>query len=534
MAEQQAHDECEPAAPVKRQAPESAERNRARGSGSTRIGALQAKLRVGSTTDPAEADAERVATEVVGNIRRKAAGDPVLTAPVATRIRRRATASGAEGGGLDPEFEARLAGARSGGAPLPTNVARTMGAAFGTNFDHVRIHTDRNATQLSREINARASTLGSDVFFDSHEYAPETSGGQHLLAHELAHTVQQAPAVARHIRRAAGEEEEPSPAEATEEAEVIEEEAPEEEAEEEGPDDGTPAIQISIGTVEPEQAPEAIGAGAGREDRGSARRRPDATSRRSGRGSTQIIPVFDLSTSVSQRALSQGSSGDRADAVNAKNVNLSTTTTGGAATSAFGAMTPRYSMSGVGASYKKGKVVVAGTLNGSYSWGTNAGGKIDVPSPTDPVVTAANYKQIVADLTPALEEKSWRAPRSQYWSKAICERHEQYHAKDETKWAKSKVLGVMRTYFKKNPIDIEEDEREDASAIKTKVDDALVHALRAIDAASTNFYTGGKASYCSYTGEVKAFGDGKVPYKSLASGVDKQGKKLEASAKKAK
>jgi hypothetical protein len=63
---------------------------------------------------------------------------------------------------------------------------------FGRNFNQVRVHTDPHAAEVSRALNARAFTVGDDVFFGAGEYRPGNSGGRRLIAHELAHTVQQA------------------------------------------------------------------------------------------------------------------------------------------------------------------------------------------------------------------------------------------------------------------------------------------------------------------------------------------------------
>lgn len=62
---------------------------------------------------------------------------------------------------------------------------------MGADFTKVSIHTDSKAEQLNKQLNARAFTVGNDIYFNSGKYAPETGEGRHLLAHELAHTVQQ-------------------------------------------------------------------------------------------------------------------------------------------------------------------------------------------------------------------------------------------------------------------------------------------------------------------------------------------------------
>jgi hypothetical protein len=62
---------------------------------------------------------------------------------------------------------------------------------FGIDFGDVRIHTDDSAHQSARGFNAHAFTLGNNIAFGRGEYAPQTTRGRHLLAHELAHVVQQ-------------------------------------------------------------------------------------------------------------------------------------------------------------------------------------------------------------------------------------------------------------------------------------------------------------------------------------------------------
>jgi hypothetical protein len=78
-----------------------------------------------------------------------------------------------------------------GGRPLDAGVRERMETGFGSSFSGVRIHADGEAARLSDLVNARAFTHGSDVFFGGGEYAPGTAAGDRLLAHELAHTLQQ-------------------------------------------------------------------------------------------------------------------------------------------------------------------------------------------------------------------------------------------------------------------------------------------------------------------------------------------------------
>lgn len=81
---------------------------------------------------------------------------------------------------------------RGRGQPLDTETRAFMEPRLGHNFADVRIHTDRQATEIAREINARAFTVGSDIVFGTGRYMPTTNEGRRLLAHELTHVIQQA------------------------------------------------------------------------------------------------------------------------------------------------------------------------------------------------------------------------------------------------------------------------------------------------------------------------------------------------------
>jgi hypothetical protein len=66
-----------------------------------------------------------------------------------------------------------------------------MESVFGTSFSNVEVHTDSKAAQLSGGMNARAFTVGNHVAFASGEHKPGTLIGDALMAHELAHVIQQ-------------------------------------------------------------------------------------------------------------------------------------------------------------------------------------------------------------------------------------------------------------------------------------------------------------------------------------------------------
>lgn len=76
---------------------------------------------------------------------------------------------------------------KSEGSPLPPTTSHIMGTRFNYDFSDVRIHTTPNA----RLIDALAYTEGHNIHIAPGHYEPHTEHGQQLLAHELAHVVQQ-------------------------------------------------------------------------------------------------------------------------------------------------------------------------------------------------------------------------------------------------------------------------------------------------------------------------------------------------------
>jgi hypothetical protein len=83
------------------------------------------------------------------------------------------------------------------GSPLPTENRAPMERAFGHDFSAVRIHADRDADVVASNLQAHALTSDHHILFRSGDYRPGTQTGDRLLAHELAHVVQQARGVQR-------------------------------------------------------------------------------------------------------------------------------------------------------------------------------------------------------------------------------------------------------------------------------------------------------------------------------------------------
>ncbi len=80
---------------------------------------------------------------------------------------------------------------RSAGSPLAPVTARVMGARMGQDFSGIRVHADAQAARSASDIAAQAWAAGPHLAFAEGAYAPDTAAGEVLLAHELAHAVQQ-------------------------------------------------------------------------------------------------------------------------------------------------------------------------------------------------------------------------------------------------------------------------------------------------------------------------------------------------------
>lgn len=180
-------------------------------------GFIQAKLTVSQPGDPYEQEADRVADQV---LRKVAATGPALSTQDGESSVQRAedsttsdenapgnplidqintileqdgvqAKSESDGFNVSDGFESELAGTKGAGQPIPGPAKAEMESAFGADFSGVRLHTDSHAVVMSRSVNAHAFTHGNDIYFNQGMFNPSTRAGQHLLAHELTHTIQQ-------------------------------------------------------------------------------------------------------------------------------------------------------------------------------------------------------------------------------------------------------------------------------------------------------------------------------------------------------
>jgi hypothetical protein len=145
-------------------------------------GGLQRKLAVGASHDAFEVEADRVADQVVAG---SAAAGIGVAAP---RIQRIGGGEGAAG----PEAPGSVDEALSApGEPLQADLRRHMESRFRHDFSAVRLHSGGLAAQSARDLGASAYTAGSHIVLGSGAPSLRTPSGQHLLAHELTHVVQQ-------------------------------------------------------------------------------------------------------------------------------------------------------------------------------------------------------------------------------------------------------------------------------------------------------------------------------------------------------
>jgi hypothetical protein len=93
-------------------------------------------------------------------------------------------------GQVHPEVQGQIDSSRGSGAGLPSDVRGRFEGDLGPLGD-VTVHTDDTADALNRSVSARAFATGTDVYFAKGEYNPGSADGDRLIAHELAHVVQQ-------------------------------------------------------------------------------------------------------------------------------------------------------------------------------------------------------------------------------------------------------------------------------------------------------------------------------------------------------
>jgi hypothetical protein len=176
---------------------------------------LQPKLRVGRAGDKYEREADHMAERVMRmpapNLQREGMPgasqledeEEIQRKPLLQRetmadtpdeeedelLQPKASSSG-QGKAGEPGLQA-VHELRQGGERLPEATRRDFEGRFGYDFGRVRLHRGPKAERATRAVNARAYTLGNNIVLGKGQYAPHSSTGKKLLAHELSHTIQQ-------------------------------------------------------------------------------------------------------------------------------------------------------------------------------------------------------------------------------------------------------------------------------------------------------------------------------------------------------
>ncbi len=164
---------------------------------------IQPKLKVGQPEDKYEQEADAVADRVM----RMSEGESIRMQPIEEeeemlqpKLRMQPieeeeemvqTKSEKGDGYTSQTISEQIKSSKGNGSPLPSGTNQFMSNAFGSDFSHVRIHTDNAANIMNKGLGAKAFTYGSDIFFNVGEFSPESFEGNKLLAHELTHTIQQ-------------------------------------------------------------------------------------------------------------------------------------------------------------------------------------------------------------------------------------------------------------------------------------------------------------------------------------------------------
>ncbi|HEX7704541.1 MAG TPA: DUF4157 domain-containing protein, partial [Kofleriaceae bacterium] len=125
----------------------------------------------------------------VGRVSRSAQLDAPTSPVVSGLLSRKAER---DGNGVAAGAEQAVASASSSsGSSLPDTLMRKFEQSLGADLSGVRVHTGGASEEASHAVGAKAYTMGQDIHFGAGHYDPHSNQGQHLLAHEVAHTVQQ-------------------------------------------------------------------------------------------------------------------------------------------------------------------------------------------------------------------------------------------------------------------------------------------------------------------------------------------------------
>ena len=149
--------------------------------------ALQAKLKVNTPGDHYEQEADDVANKVLRMEDENAPHDKTKSHGITPLIQSKDNTNIAVG----PAISDKIKYSRGQGSGLDSDTQKFMSSRFGHDLSTIKIHANEEAARLNQEINARAFTVGRDIYFNEGEYQPGSEKGKLLLGHELTHVIQQ-------------------------------------------------------------------------------------------------------------------------------------------------------------------------------------------------------------------------------------------------------------------------------------------------------------------------------------------------------
>lgn len=161
---------------------------------------IQCKLSIGAVDDPLELEADTMADQVMrmpeqSFIQRKCdhceqqeKENELQRKPLSSFIQKKESGNSIVASEV---VENQIQSTRGSGSFIDAGARSFMENRFGVGFSDVKIHTNNEAVQMNRELNAKAFTVGNDIYFNEGQYQPGSTDGKQLLAHELTHTLQQ-------------------------------------------------------------------------------------------------------------------------------------------------------------------------------------------------------------------------------------------------------------------------------------------------------------------------------------------------------
>ena len=154
-------------------------------------------LTISKSNDASEVEADMIADKVM---RMSQDGHERTVRSETAELVQRKYSSGVGSARVTGSIASRI-NSSVGGEPLAPATRHFFESRFGTSLHDVRIHTGDESARLNTEVSAQAFTLGNEIFFGAGQYQPDTISGRHLIAHELAHVLQQSTNASPFIQR---------------------------------------------------------------------------------------------------------------------------------------------------------------------------------------------------------------------------------------------------------------------------------------------------------------------------------------------